>query len=113
MDNYAITQDGQLLPADSHGKLPSNVHEVEGFAFTTAPEAYDFWYTHTVVDNIVGRDRDGSWRLVAFTDTKRFEGCQMPRYDSGLHPVFSASAGDRRELFELPTLASLLEKYPC
>ena len=113
MDDYAITESGQLLPADSHGNLPANVHRVEGFAFTTAPEAYDYWYTHTVADNVVSRDRDGSWRFVAYTDTSRFEKCQLPRYGSGLHPAFNASDDERRECFELPTAAELLERYPC
>lgn len=109
MDRYAITDGGQLIAADSRGHLPPNIPEVLGFAFTTAPEAYDYWYTHTVASGIEGRDRDGEWRLVAFTDAMRFENFQSPRYGSGLYPVFLATDDERRDLFELPAVETLLE----
>jgi hypothetical protein len=106
MNRYAITEDGQLIVADHNGNLPPTIKEVRGFAFTTAPEAYDYWYTHTAGGPVIVGDR--TWRLVAYTDTSRFRDFQTPRYGSGLYPVFDAAEDEQRQFEQLPTVEQLL-----
>jgi len=59
--------------------------------YTTAPEAYDYWYVTTV-------RQIGDWRLIEVTDEIRFRNCQTPRYESGLHTAVEADSERAREL---------------
>jgi hypothetical protein len=72
--------------------------------YTTAPEAYDYHYVHTVrvLDDPVLRDKH--WRLIRVTDATRFAACQRPRYSSGLHPALRATDAERCAVLGLPVL---------
>ncbi len=111
MEKYALTEAGQLITADGNGNLPGNLPAVEGFAYTMAPESYDYWYTATAVEVVEAKDpygREVTWRLVAYTDSARFRSHQSPRYGAGLHPVVLADDDERRDIFGLPTLNDAL-----
>lgn len=51
--------------------------------YTDAPEDYDYWYVTTIAPANIG-----GWRVIEVTDDLRFEGFQLPRYNSGLHAAF-------------------------
>lgn len=103
---YGITEDGQLVRDDSQGNLPPGIKAVEGFAYTTAPEGYDYWYTATVATGITSSQAgvSGTFRCVAFTDSMRFFAFQKPRYGSGLFVVI-----DKPEAWGLPSFESAVE----
>ena len=57
------------------------------YFFTSAPAAYDYAYVTTVAPaNLPG------WRVIRVEDLERFNGYQVPRYGSGLHPAFKVDS---------------------
>ena len=58
--------------------------------YTDAPEAYDYWYVRTLeMRTLKPRapfvPKGKTWRKIEVQDLNRFNGYQVPRYDSGLH----------------------------
>jgi len=50
---------------------------------TSAPEAYDYWYTKTV--RVLGTYGGKQVREITHNDPMRFRDFQIPRYGSGLY----------------------------
>ena len=58
--------------------------------YTDAPEAYDYWYVRTLEMRTLKTrypfvPKGKTWRKIEVQDLNRFNGYQVPRYDSGLH----------------------------
>ena len=57
------------------------------YYFTSAPASYDYAYVTTVSPaNLPG------WRVIRVEDLELFNGYQVPRYGSGLHPAFKVDS---------------------
>jgi hypothetical protein len=107
IERYGITQHGgHVISADIQGHIPPSADDVVGFAFTTAPEICDYWYTATLATAWSKQPRE-QWRLVAYSDAERFRSQQAPKYLSSMHVVFDADDTDRRNELGLPDVETL------
>lgn len=58
---------------------------------TNAEESLDYSYCRTVVRGL-GDKYGKKWRLIAVSDSSRFEGYQLPRYSSGLRCAYKVGS---------------------
>lgn len=64
---------------------------------TNAHEDYDYWYVRTLSTFVVN---GFTWRVIEVEDVERFEGYQIPRYNSGMKVVYPYDSQNAQDLIK-------------
>lgn len=64
--------------------------------YTTAPVDYDYWYMEEIA--VYHSSHGSKWRVLETEDEYRATNYQIPRYNSGLYPAYTAEEFEERGL---------------